>query len=239
MPTISEDDAHHAYATARRVHAAEISEREGIRLLALNRGMNEASASDYIRNFRQMLSGKAYHRTLNAFSTELYLRNILADFDEAAARRALQSVRAHVVYYEGISRSRMPGIRKLCDSFEEDLNGTSLTDSLQTFIAEVEASASLSAADRTAAISKWPKVPKTKSVSVTVFERNPHVVAAVLERASGRCEDCGSSAPFKRRSDGTPYLEVHHKVKLADAGEDTVENAMAVCPNCHRKAHYA
>ncbi|MGH8437576.1 MAG: HNH endonuclease [Pseudomonas sp.] len=32
--------------------------------------------------------------------------------------------------------------------------------------------------------------------------------------------------------------EVHHKVRLADGGLDTVENAIAVCPNCHRQAHF-
>ncbi|MGE8574311.1 MAG: HNH endonuclease signature motif containing protein [Burkholderia contaminans] len=26
-------------------------------------------------------------------------------------------------------------------------------------------------------------------------------------------------------------------VQLADGGEDTTENAVAVCPNCHRRAH--
>ena len=36
---------------------------------------------------------------------------------------------------------------------------------------------------------------------------------------------------------GTPYLEVHHRVPLAENGEDTVKNAVAICPNCHRKAH--
>ncbi len=26
---------------------------------------------------------------------------------------------------------------------------------------------------------------------------------------------------------------------LANNGDDTVENAIALCPNCHRKAHYS
>jgi 5-methylcytosine-specific restriction endonuclease McrA len=30
----------------------------------------------------------------------------------------------------------------------------------------------------------------------------------------------------------------HHVKQLAHGGEDTVENAIAVCPNCHRKAHH-
>jgi 5-methylcytosine-specific restriction protein A len=31
---------------------------------------------------------------------------------------------------------------------------------------------------------------------------------------------------------------VHHRVRLADGGDDTTDNAVALCPNCHRKAHY-
>ncbi|MBS6025745.1 MAG: HNH endonuclease [Paeniclostridium sordellii] len=70
------------------------------------------------------------------------------------------------------------------------------------------------------------------------FKRNSDVVAEVLFRANGICEECNCEAPFKRKSDGTPYLEVHHKISLSDKGEDTVENCIAVCPNCHRKLHY-
>ncbi|WP_413817679.1 HNH endonuclease [Pseudomonas viridiflava] len=34
-------------------------------------------------------------------------------------------------------------------------------------------------------------------------------------------------------------MEVHHKIRLADGGLDTLENAVALCPNCHRATHYA
>ena len=81
-------------------------------------------------------------------------------------------------------------------------------------------------------------VPRTADVIVRTFIRNPKVWARALRRACGRCEDCGQPAPFIRRSDGTPFLEVHHKVPLADGGLDIDENAIAVCPNCHRRAHY-
>lgn len=70
------------------------------------------------------------------------------------------------------------------------------------------------------------------------FQRNPDVVAEVLDRANGKCECCNSPAPFVRAADGTPYLEVHHIDFLADGGEDTVANAEALCPNCHRQKHY-
>jgi hypothetical protein len=80
--------------------------------------------------------------------------------------------------------------------------------------------------------------PDTYEVTTKAFRRNPDVIAEVLIRANGICERCKKEAPFKRASDGTPYLEVHHKIRLADGGEDTVENAIAVCPNCHRELHF-
>lgn len=68
--------------------------------------------------------------------------------------------------------------------------------------------------------------------------RNPDVVAEVTFRAKGRCELCQQLAPFRRARDGSPYLEVHHRIRLTDGGPDTVANAIATCPNCHRKLHY-
>lgn len=80
--------------------------------------------------------------------------------------------------------------------------------------------------------------PGRRLVSQVEFVRNPDVVAEVLARAQGRCGRCRSPAPFRRASDGSPYLEVHHVLPLARGGDDSVENAIALCPNCHRHMHY-
>jgi hypothetical protein len=70
------------------------------------------------------------------------------------------------------------------------------------------------------------------------FARDPRVVAWVLSHAKGRCEACDKPAPFER-GDGTPFLEVHHVRSLADEGSDRISNAVAICPNCHRRFHYS
>jgi 5-methylcytosine-specific restriction protein A len=82
------------------------------------------------------------------------------------------------------------------------------------------------------------KYPKSITVTSTAFDRNPDVIVEVLYRASGVCESCLKPAPFLRDSDGTPYLEVHHLKPLSMGGEDTIVNAIALCPNCHRRSHY-
>jgi len=85
---------------------------------------------------------------------------------------------------------------------------------------------------------KGSKLPQKIAVSTTAFIRDPDVVAEALSRSRGRCDECKKPAPFFRKSDGSPYLEVHHKVQLSQGGMDTIANVLALCPNCHRKLHF-
>lgn len=82
------------------------------------------------------------------------------------------------------------------------------------------------------------KRPEKVAVVALHYRRNPDVVAVVLVRANGTCERCGRTAPFRKRTDNSPYLEVHHKQQLAAGGEDTVQNGIAPCPTCHRELHF-
>ena len=78
----------------------------------------------------------------------------------------------------------------------------------------------------------------TKTVSeTTTYNRDPRIVAWILEESKGVCECCDKSSPFNK-TDGDFYLEVHHLKRLADKGSDTLSNAVALCPNCHREMHY-
>jgi 5-methylcytosine-specific restriction endonuclease McrA len=80
------------------------------------------------------------------------------------------------------------------------------------------------------------KVPKITTASER-YARDPEVIAWVLQEAAGSCEHCGDPAPFKR-PDGDPFLEVHHVRPLGEGGPDTIANAAACCPNCHRRLHF-
>jgi 5-methylcytosine-specific restriction enzyme A len=112
-------------------------------------------------------------------------------------------------------------------------------DEIADFEAKVRAAMRDTRAARAARLAQATTKPKSLRVQHTIaFERNPDVVAEVLSQARGLCAICKSKAPFLRKKDRTPYLEVHHKVQLAHGGDDTVENAIAVCPNCHRQAHH-
>jgi len=102
----------------------------------------------------------------------------------------------------------------------------------------IERSLKLKAAERKKRLEKANKFPEEVRIFSKNYKRNPDVIAEVLLRANGVCEHCKQPAPFTRASDGTPYLEVHHKQQLSEGKEDTVENALGVCPNCHKYFHY-
>lgn len=78
--------------------------------------------------------------------------------------------------------------------------------------------------------------PAQSDIAAKAFVRDPKVKAWVLERAKGICEACDEPAPFHVAND-EPFLEVHHVRWLSQGGSDRVENAVALCPNCHRRCH--
>lgn len=80
------------------------------------------------------------------------------------------------------------------------------------------------------------KHPKKTLTEVEKTERSGMVSAIVKERAAGVCQLCNKPAPFYNKK-GEPYLECHHIIWIAKGGPDEVSNAVALCPNCHRKMH--
>ena len=126
-----------------------------------------------------------------------------------------------------------------------DINSKNIASNIASFVKAVAAFKSKQEYEKVSALSNSDlskkatvstKKPKRKAVEALVFLRNSYVVEYVKRRASGICDLCNLKALF---SDGTgkPYLECHHLKWLADGGTDTIDNAVALCPNCHRKMH--
>lgn len=72
-----------------------------------------------------------------------------------------------------------------------------------------------------------PRYEKT----VSGVKRDPAVRRAVIVRARSKCEHCGDSRPY------IGFLDVHHI--LGAEKSDRVWNCVALCPNCHRDAHFS
>ncbi|WP_371414158.1 HNH endonuclease [Sphingosinicella sp. CPCC 101087] len=90
---------------------------------------------------------------------------------------------------------------------------------------------------RAYAAAKAPEGVQAKDAVVASYVRSKTVRDYALARANGRCESCNEGAPFETPA-GLPFLEVHHIKRLTDGGPDSPGSVAAICPNCHREAHY-
>jgi len=79
------------------------------------------------------------------------------------------------------------------------------------------------------------QTPGYRNVAAGQYDRNEAVAEYVKRAAKGQCGLCEQPAPFET-SDG-PYLESHHVIHLTRGGADKISNAVALCPNCHRRMH--
>ncbi len=79
-------------------------------------------------------------------------------------------------------------------------------------------------------------LPVSVVVAGTRYKRDQQVREAVVARSNGHCEYCGQAGFL--RADGSPYIETHHIIALAEDGADRVSNVIALCPGHHREAHF-
>lgn len=229
----------HAFALAKKVFSGEMTQQGAANQLNKAHNINVNSAKIMIAVYARMVRGLEFKRALSAPDMNYYLATLLAEGGPKALINPVKALWSHIEYYEAKNSVNLNTLRELYATYSAISEGIRTSESVQEdFQKAVEKATKTPKAERERLLKSFGKVPRTRPVVSLVFERNPYVVVEVLGRANGYCERCKSLAPFKKRKDNTPYLEVHHRVRLADGGEDTVENAIALCPNCHRQLHF-
>ena len=86
-------------------------------------------------------------------------------------------------------------------------------------------------------IIKQNKKPGKRDIVTPQYIRSAELAEFIKRIADGKCDLCENRAPFFT-SGNIPYLECHHILWLSEGGEDSIENTVALCPNCHRKMHF-
>lgn len=180
--------------------------------------------------------GKAPHAPVNA-AIGRYAKRIAQHHDIQFTVRSQRKYKFWDLFFSGRTERRI-FIWKLRPEIVLAMQMSAPADAESEFSQRVTSAMRDTAADRRRRLATAPRLPRRLQITTIVFDRNPDVVAEALLRAGGRCEKCRQPAPFLRRSDGSPYLEVHHRIPLAQQGEDTLDNVLALCPNCHRQMHH-
>ncbi|HCD36750.1 MAG TPA: HNH endonuclease [Chlorobium sp.] len=205
------------------------------------------SYSDELRSevVRGWLFSKKNHRQLDEEVLGLD-RNISRGYQSMGILHFLGLKADFHGIFQAISESQVIGLLKADEQdfssvisfLESGRSAINIKALIETETAEIAKSRTDTSVARNERILNAEKRPKRQRVYSYTYQRNPDIVVEALHRAEGFCENCKNPAPFKRASDGTPFLEVHHIRSLSDGGEDTLENVVALCPNCHREKHY-
>lgn len=74
---------------------------------------------------------------------------------------------------------------------------------------------------------------------VKIYPRNTTLKNYIKRRSHYICEMPNCNYQGFRKESGEAYIEIHHVVPLSEGGEDSINNTVALCPNCHRALHYA
>lgn len=238
--TISRQQVLAAYKISKRIYEGTTKKPQGVEDMVSVHGLNETSAIFFVNNLKSLLLGEIFKRKMSAMALEYFIGKINNDYGFQGLESSLRALKLHIDYWEDCYKKKATPGRKVLEKY---LTGSHDNLSRDQYFKISDLSVEYSRGlDRESRLNRIKingnATPSKKTVTSTVFSRNPDVVAETLVRAEGRCEKCGNQAPFVRAKDRTPYLEVHHRKRLADGGEDSLENTIAVCPNCHRELHF-
>jgi 5-methylcytosine-specific restriction protein A len=224
MREISKEMIHKAFDVAKDIFLIQINRQDGIKILS-ELGMKESSANDYVYCYSNLLQGKLFTRTINAYGLEYYLQRILEENGNNGLKNALLSLSQHIDYYEaasGASVKKGSEIYAKFFSLIKDIN-TSIV-----FPDEVPPEIDYSEG-------------KTKKVLVNSYERNLIARQKCIEYFGFNCHVCDVNFCEKYGKLGNEFIHVHHKVDISTIGKeysvDPIEDLIPVCPNCHAMLH--
>ena len=99
------------YEIAKQVYEKKVALSEGAETLSSKNKMNNTSARIYINDFKSLLAGQEFKRTLNAYSMEYFISRIGKDYGDAQFRLSVEALRKHIHYYESCHSGQMHGLR--------------------------------------------------------------------------------------------------------------------------------
>lgn len=202
----------------------------------------EASVDAYLRMLDREVNGRTFKKSIenqllrdgplskrSASSVEYRMQNISAVLEQMGLRRITGYMPA-----KNIGAGVAQRIRKVLAS--KVIPGTDDFDPTPDQRTLISRASKLQKKGLKVEPSGIPNPQQVPTITMS-YVRDPKIRAWVAELAKGVCEGCGQKAPFE--VDGLPFLEVHHVKHLAQQGSDSITNAVALCPNCHRRCHFA
>jgi 5-methylcytosine-specific restriction enzyme A len=224
MVKISNDMIKLSYELGKKFFNKKMKLKECVDELS-KKGMNKNSATDYIYNYSNLIQGKLFTRTTNAFATDYYLRKIHEDEGSKGLGNALLSLSLHIDYYEDKSGVEVKERRKIYIKYNK-------------LVQDVEYNVVYP--DELDSVIKYSE-GKTKKILVNSYERNPHARKKCIDHYGLNCQVCDFNFYEKYGDIGKDFIHVHHIIDISTVGKeydvDPINDLIPVCPNCHSMLH--
>jgi len=117
MGSITESMVKDIYLNAIKVYSNSLTMQSAIDELERNHSMNRGSAKDYLLNYRCLLDGIKYKRTMNEYATKYFIYHILKDRGLQSLKNALSAVQQHVDYYDSLGHGNLKSIRAILENY--------------------------------------------------------------------------------------------------------------------------
>ena len=127
-----------AYDISKKVYEGELKISEGVKLIVGDNRMNEGSARDYIYNYRYLMQGKKFSRTLNTDSMEYFFENLLKDYGASRLANPLFALKQHIDYYENLQKTTMFQMRAIYEKYSEMVNIPILISTIDQLIQNID-----------------------------------------------------------------------------------------------------
>ena len=107
------------YDISKKVYNGTYTLTGGSKIFYEQNGMNTNSARDYINDFKHLMNGDGFKRTLNAPSMNYLIEQIQKDYAEEQLKKALKALDLHIKYYESCHTGKLKKLRQVYSSFQQ------------------------------------------------------------------------------------------------------------------------
>lgn len=105
------------FSISKKVYEGTYTLSDGSKLLDEQHGMNTNSARDYINDFKHLMNGEEFKRTLSAPSMHYLIEQIQKDYGQFQLKKALAALDLHIKYYESCHNGELKKLRKVYNDF--------------------------------------------------------------------------------------------------------------------------
>lgn len=229
---ITEDLAPITYSLSKQVFGGSLSFKDAKRELVGKGRMNPNSAAYYINNFGNLITGKPFKRTSNAFITNYFFENILKDYGISGVKNALTSLIAHIKYYEGVRNTTLLSLRLIYDRYYNLSIDNEDEREQNELVSEIKQQSKLKQDIINELNSLKPTDPEVIIIHGRTYKRDNKTIAQIKILRDFKCQICSTSI-IKR--DGTFYVEAAHIKAKRHKGPESPDNIILLCPNHHKE----